>query len=121
MKIAGIGLRKAATIESLRSALTKVDSTGVSAIATPIDKADFSAIQTLAHELGLNIIGVESGDLIAQTTATQSERVQNLRGTGSVAEAAALAGAGKNARLLIPRVVSDDRMATCAIAEGNEN
>ena len=35
------------------------------------------------------------------------------------AEAAALAAAGPGARLLGPRVVSADRMATCALAEGN--
>mgnify|MGYP001587997484 FL=1 len=121
MKIAGFGLRQAATIESLRSAVAKVDSAGISALATPIDKADFIAIKSLAQELGLSVIGVEAEDLIAQTTATQSERVKSLRGTGSVAEAAALAAAGRNARLLVTRVVSDDRMATCAIAVGEGN
>ena len=35
---------------------------------------------------------------------------------GSVAEAAALAAAGPGARLLAPRMISADRMASCALA-----
>lgn len=116
MSIAGIGLRQAATVESLRSALSKVDAANVTALATPADKADFDAIQALSSELGLRIIGVSAEDLVAQTTQTNSSRVQEMRGTGSVAEAAALAAAGPNSKLVASRVVSDDRMATCAIA-----
>jgi cobalt-precorrin 5A hydrolase len=39
-------------------------------------------------------------------------------GTGSLAEAAALAAVGENAHLLDRRVTSTDGMATAAIAEG---
>jgi len=39
-------------------------------------------------------------------------------GVGSVAEAVALVAAGRNARLVATRVVSQDRTATAAIAEG---
>jgi cobalt-precorrin 5A hydrolase len=52
-------------------------------------------------------------------TITQSPRVQALRGVGSVAEAAALAAAGPNARLLGPRAVSACGTATAALAEGD--
>lgn len=119
MSIAGFGLRQAATVDSLKSALSKVDAGGVTAIATPADKADFVAIQSLAKALGVRVIAVSEADLTAQRTATNSARVQQMRGTGSVAEAAALAAAGTDARLTAPRVVSDDRMATCAIALEN--
>jgi len=40
-------------------------------------------------------------------------------GARSVAEAAALAAAGPGARLVGTRVISDDRLATAAIAEGD--
>ncbi|HRO16470.1 MAG TPA: hypothetical protein PLL33_15800, partial [Paracoccus sp. (in: a-proteobacteria)] len=40
-------------------------------------------------------------------------------GTGSVAEAVALAAAGPGARITTRRVVSPDRSATCAIAQAD--
>jgi cobalt-precorrin 5A hydrolase len=52
-------------------------------------------------------------------TPTQSKLVAEKFGTGSVAEAAALAAAGPRARLIATRVVSQDRTATAAIAEGD--
>ena len=39
--------------------------------------------------------------------------------SGSLAEAAALAALAPGARLIAPRVTSEDGMATCAIAEGD--
>jgi cobalt-precorrin 5A hydrolase len=52
-------------------------------------------------------------------TPTQSQLVSEKFGTGSIAEAAALAAAGPRARLIATRVVSRDRTATAAIAEGD--
>ncbi len=60
---------------------------------------------------------MKPGALAAQPVLTRSERVAERFGTGSVAEAAALAAAGPGARLVAPRVVSTDGMATAAIAE----
>ena len=51
---------------------------------------------------------------------TQSAKVAERFGTGSVAEAAALAAAGPGAQLLGPRVVSGDGLATAAIAIGRD-
>ena len=51
-------------------------------------------------------------------TATRSERIAAKFGVGSLAEAVALVAAGRNARLVSSRVVSQDRTATAAIAEG---
>ncbi|MFZ0836902.1 MAG: cobalamin biosynthesis protein, partial [Xanthobacteraceae bacterium] len=47
--------------------------------------------------------------------ATKSERVQELIGVPSVAEAAALAAGGTGARLLAPRIVVGP--VTCALGE----
>lgn len=117
MIVAGIGLRKDATVESLRSAMALAGADSATAIATPDDKADHPALVALAAELKLPIVRVSHDDLVAQDTQTQSKLVAQKRGTGSVAEAAALAAAGQGATLKAARVVSDDRMATCAIAE----
>jgi cobalt-precorrin 5A hydrolase len=50
----------------------------------------------------------------AGNLATRSGRVFGLMGVGSVAEAAALAASGPDARLIVPRVVVGP--ATCAVA-----
>jgi hypothetical protein len=46
--------------------------------------------------------------------ATHSRRIVGLKGVGSVAEAAALAAGGVDARLILPRVIVGP--ATCALA-----
>ena len=118
MIVAGIGLRKDASADSLRSALALAGGDLIDAIATLDDKANHPALIALCAELNVEVIPVQHDDLVSQSTETQSARVLEKRGTGSVAEAAALAAAGPNSTLQTARVVSDDRMATCAIAIG---
>ena len=120
MIIAGIGLRKDATLDSLRTAFSLTGVEKVDGIATPSDKADHPAVVEFARDLGVPIHRIETSDLVAQSTQTQSERVMAKRGTGSVAEAAALAAVGANGVLRTARAVSVDRMATCAIASGDD-
>jgi cobalt-precorrin 5A hydrolase len=120
MKIAGIGFRETAGIDSLRSALMSAGGAdGVTALATAAEKADALALVALAAELHLPIRAITSGALAAVETETWSKRVAARFGTGSLAEAAALVAAGPAARLLGPRAVSADGMATAAIAEGD--
>ncbi len=117
MKIAGLGFRAGATVASLRSALAAAGGAGgVTALATGEDKAAAAVIVAYAAELGLPIVGVSAADLAAQTTLTNSARVRAKTGAGSLAEAAALAVIGSNAGLSGPRAVSEDHMATAAIA-----
>lgn len=119
MRVAGLGFRKEATIEALRDALAAAGGTlGLDALATATDKADATAIVALARELGLTIKPVPAELLARVETATRSARVETMFGTGSLAEAAALAAAGRLARLVSPRSVSGDKTATAAIAEG---
>ncbi len=119
MKIAGMGFREAAGIDSLRSALMAAGGTdGIVALATATEKADAQALIALAAELRLPIRAIAPVALAAVETQTWSDRVASRFGTGSLAEAAALAAAGPAARLLAPRAVSADGMATAAIAEG---
>ncbi len=115
MIVAGFGFRGAATLVSLQDAFAQVGGQA-DALAVPADKAAAECLILLAQSLLLPILAVTPQDLQAQDTATRAERVVRLRGTGSVAEAAALAGAGPGARLVQTRVVSRDRLATAALA-----
>jgi cobalt-precorrin 5A hydrolase len=119
MKIAGFGFRETAGIDSLRSALLAAGGIdGVVALATAAEKAEAPSLIELAAELHLPIRAIASAALAVIKTPTWSERVDARFGTGSLAEAAALVAAGPKARLLAPRAVSADGMATAAIAEG---
>ncbi|WP_298887257.1 cobalamin biosynthesis protein [uncultured Bradyrhizobium sp.] len=120
MKVAGLGFKQDATLDSLRDALAAAGGAeGLAAVATISDKADAEALKQLARECGVPIKGVPANVLAGIPTPTQSRRVSEKFGTGSIAEAAALAAAGPGARLIAMRAVSQDRTATAAIAEGD--
>ena len=114
MKVAGLGFRRGTTVESLRSALALV--AGVEALATAEDKAGEPGLQALVAETGLPLRAVPQVMLAAQNVEG-SARVKALYGTGSVAEASALAAAGPGARLLVPKLAGPDGKAVVALAE----
>lgn len=119
MIVAGFGFRAAATADSLRDALARVaGERGLTAFAAPEDKARAACLIELSRETAISVRAITADELSRQQTLTETARVRAARGTGSVAEAAALAAAGPGARLLAPRSISDDRLATCAIAMG---
>lgn len=119
MRVAGFGFTSRATLASLRSALGRAGGgAGLTALATAADKADAAAIRALAQELSLPLRAVALDQLATQTGASLASAVPVRYGARSVAEAAALAAAGPGARLVVGRVISDDRLATAAIAEG---
>jgi cobalt-precorrin 5A hydrolase len=116
MIVAGFGFRSGATLVALQDALERAGGPeGVTHLATLADKA--VGLEPLALALAIPLVSLPSAALQGQRTLTRSDRVETLFGTGSVAEAAALAAAGQGARLRGPRVVSADGMATAAIAE----
>ena len=119
MRVAGIGFRKGAPLDSLREVLHAVEAQGgrAEALASLPEKAADARLQTLAAERGLPLIPVA---VAGQTTPTQSPRVMALHATGSVAEAAALAAAGAGAKITVARITAPDAMATCAMAETKE-
>ncbi|KYH00405.1 cobalamin biosynthesis protein [Bradyrhizobium sp. DOA1] len=120
MKVAGFGFRQDVTLAALRDALLAAGGPdGLAAVATVSDKADAQALKRLAHECGVPIRAIPAEALAGINTPTQSMRIAENFGTGSVAEAVALAAAGPRARLIATRVVSQDRTATAAIAEGD--
>jgi cobalt-precorrin 5A hydrolase len=120
MKVAGLGFKQGVTLASLREALAAAGGPdGLAAVATVSDKADAEVLKLLARECGIPIKAVPAEILAGIATPTQSQRITERFATGSVAEAAALAAAGPRARLIATRVVSQDRTATAAIAEGD--
>ncbi|UWR45946.1 cobalamin biosynthesis protein [Phaeobacter inhibens] len=121
MKVAGIGFREAATAADLQAALA-LTGEHVDAVASIAEKAHAPAMQEFARSIGLPVITLREQDIAGEQTLTCSPRIKARFGTGSLAEAAALAGArhgvpGATARLLAPRVVTADGLATAAIAE----
>lgn len=118
MIVAGFGFRSAAQLSSLRDALDRATGGApVDALATVADKAESPAFRHLADALALPLHRIPPGALPDAETATQSPAARAARKTGSVAEATALLAAGPGARLIRPRVISSDRLATCALAE----
>ncbi|MFU8863702.1 MAG: cobalamin biosynthesis protein [Rhodobacterales bacterium] len=117
MRVAGLGFRSGTTVEALRAVLEAVEAQGgpVDALATLPAKGCALALRALAAERGLPVHAVAVHGV---ATPTQSARIMALHGTGSVAEAAALACAGARARLVVERVASPDGMVTCAVAQG---
>ena len=118
MIVAGFGFRGAATASSLQAALTATKQTQVDALAAPDDKAQSKVFQEFASETALPVLEISAEQMQSVETATQSDHSNTHRGTGSVAEACALAAAGPQAKLITHRQVSPDRLATCAIAIG---
>jgi cobalt-precorrin 5A hydrolase len=119
--VAGFGFRKAASAESLIDALRQVrGGHGIDALATLADKSESAVFRSFAEQQNLPVVAVGNSALSAIQTATQSSVSQAARKTGSVAEATALSAAGRGASLLRTRVVSSDRMATCALARSTQ-
>lgn len=114
MRVAGFGYRQAAPLAALRALLAQAEAAGgqVDALATLPSK--IAVLQPLAAERGLPLRAVI---VTGVATPTQSPRITALHGTGSVAEAAALAAAGAGATITVARISAPDGMATCAIAE----
>lgn len=115
MIAAGFGFRGAASVVSLRDALSRAaQGQAVHCVATAQGKPA-APLTALAQALAVPCHGVPVAGV---STPSQSDTVAARYGCGSVAEAAALVAAGPGARLLGRRVVSGDGMATCALAEG---
>jgi cobalt-precorrin 5A hydrolase len=114
MKVAGFGYRCGATLASLKTALALAGH--ADRLATASDK-DGSLARTFAKAADLPLILIPP-ETIALQTASLSSKAPSRYGGRSLAEAAALAGAGPGALIVVGRIVSPDGMATVAIAEG---
>jgi cobalt-precorrin 5A hydrolase len=122
MIVAGIGCRagvSAAEVDVAIEAALSRSAPGGSAlnlIATPAAKGRESGIIAVAAARGIPLVLIEQSALEAASprTLTRSVRALATMNVRSVAEAAALAGAGLTAKLLGPRVAVGP--VTCALA-----
>ncbi|MEE7448044.1 precorrin methylase [Methylobacterium radiotolerans] len=120
--VAGIGFRRGTDADEIAElieralALVGAARSSLAAVATADDRASDPAIRAATARFGLAPHPIAAAALEARDAeiVTRSARVERLRGVGSVAEAAALAGAGSGSRLALPRIASGG--ATCALA-----
>ncbi|MGB0900858.1 cobalamin biosynthesis protein [Halocynthiibacter sp.] len=120
--ILGMGFKSDATYSALETAargLCDVNGVSPDVIVTLVAKAKYPPFMRLAENLDARIRTVTPDDIRGITTPTQSARIQALFGTGSVAEAVALA-AFEDATLHAERQLSTDNAtqstATAALA-----
>jgi len=124
MIIAGLGCRKAILTAQVESAIeaalrrNQIEAHRLGVIAVPAVKGMEAGIVAAAAARGVRLVlitqdALEEADL---RTMTRSARSMNTLNVQSVAEAAALAAAGPNSRLLAPRIAIGP--VTCALAEG---
>ena len=123
---AGIGCRKGCgaqeIVDLVRLALGAADlpKAQLSGLFAPAFKHGESGLSEAAQLLGVPLVLMPDAELKAAEprVLTVSERVVALTGLASVAETAALAGAGPSSRLVRARIASAN--ATCAIAISGE-
>jgi cobalt-precorrin 5A hydrolase len=124
MIIAGIGCRKncdaGEIVRLVEAALAQAAAprAALAALAAPAFKAEAKAPREAATALGLPLLLIGDADLKSAEprAATRSPAALEATGFASVAESAALAGAGAGAVLLLPRIKGDG--VTCALAQG---
>ena len=116
----GLGCRKGVSGEVIaslvREALARVEQHGAAALFTVEGKRADAGLAQAAQALAMPLyfLPQEALEAVAHLAQTRSPRVEALFGVPSVAETAALAGAGPGAVLILPRIARDN--ATCAIA-----
>lgn len=114
-RVAGLGFRDGASLAALLDALERAGAKTVRDLAVPATRAHHPLTTELAR-MGYRLRAVTQAEMAAVRTVTESAIARRTYGTGSVAEACALAVAGPGAQLAGPRAISADRMATAAIA-----
>ena len=115
----GIGCRRGVTPEAIvalvREALAGLGVPLAQAtLFTIAAKADDVGLQRAATLLGVRVTFVSRDELAGVATPTRSAASLARFGVGSIAESAALAGAGDGATLVVPRLVRNG--VTCAVA-----
>ena len=126
MIVAGVGCRKGASADDIGAVIADafaragVAPEELNLIAAPELKRGEHGLAAAAAALGVPLVLIAKADLEAAgaRAETRSERVLALMGIPCVAEAAALAGGGPTARLIVPRIAIGP--ATCALAVSEE-
>ena len=117
--VAGIGCRRGTDSKAIVAAVRAAEQMYgmiVERLATAPLKSEEAGLREAAQNLSLllEIISEDRLDAVASKTMTFSQASLDHARTPSVSEAAALAAAGENARLVAPRLVVGD--VTVAIA-----
>ena len=120
--IAGIGCRRGASsadiVALVRRALAAVSDRDLSlvALAAPVFKGREVGVREAAAHFGVALILVDFATLEAAQPrcVTRSDHAKRLHGIASIAEGAALAAAGADGSLLLPRIAASS--VTCALA-----
>tara|TARA_B100000886_G_scaffold326316_1_gene272690 strand:+ start:260 stop:640 length:381 start_codon:yes stop_codon:yes gene_type:complete len=125
MIAAGFGFRLEVGIDSLLEIYsdlckTYLGGSHVDVFSTHENKSKAEALVELSQLTGIATINFTDAELAAQNTINYSDLSMRIYNTGSLAEASALAAAGSNSLLLGGRVISRDRLATCAFAKGDK-
>jgi cobalamin biosynthesis protein CbiG len=122
---AGIGARRGVAAEVIENLVREVAARHNAPLSsltlyTLASKAGEPGLEEAAKQLGVPLLFLPLDALKERKGAapTHSPRVQAMFGVGSVAEAAALVGAGPGSRLLAPRVATP--YAACALAVSAE-
>ena len=120
----GLGCRRgadgAAIASLVRAALKSAAQEGAAALFTIDEKSGEAGLKAAAAalDLPLHFLGRDALKAAAAQAQTRSARVEEMFGLPSVAETAALAGAGPGAELIVPRMSGQG--VTCAIARARE-
>jgi cobalt-precorrin 5A hydrolase len=114
IRAAGIGLNARATREAVAEVLDRIGP--CDRLATLKDRS--RRLSVLAGGRTEIFAAISPAALRGIATPTQSPRILALHHTGSVAEACALIAAGRNARIVTPRISSRCGSVTAAVAEG---
>lgn len=122
MIVAGLGFSSNCTAEELAALVRRAQemiARRAERLAAPVWKLHSPALQDAARLLAVPLTTISEAELAAAGSrcVTRSLAAEARAGVGSVAEAAALAGAGPTARLALPRIASAH--ATCALSEGD--
>ena len=124
MIVAGIGCRSGVVAADVEIAiatallLRRVTDNELGMIAIPSAKAHEAGVvdAAAARRIPIVLIAQDAMEAASELTVTRSAHAMAAMNVHSVAEAAALAGAGSASRLLGPRVAVGS--VTCALAKG---
>lgn len=120
--VVGVGSSRGASVDGLagavKAALTRAGCHpgSVARVATADVKLDEPAVQAVAAELGVPLVSFPAPVLAARPVPHPSQVVADAVGTPSVAEAAALVGAGPESTLVVTKTVSETGDSTVAVA-----
>ncbi len=120
----GIGCRRGSPADRIAAAVgaalarLAMPADRIDALAAPAFKSGEAGIAGAARQLGLPVrwIGRPCLERVQPLCTARSPAALEATGLAAVSEAAALAAAGRNPRLLLPMIAHDG--VTCAIARG---